>query len=335
MFHIKKLLAANLVLASALTWAQDKPVTFKFSHWVPPQHPVHAGIVDWGKAVEAESKGSIKVRIFPAEQLGKAKDHFDMAKDGIVEAAFFSPGYAPGRFPILGASELPFMVSDADAGAVGLNRWYNPYADKEMTGVKHCMVFTHAPGQFHAKKKIAHPSDLKGMNIRSGNAIMAKLVYAAGGNNVQVSAAEIREVVERGTVDAISFLWNSVVLYGIDKGLTYHMDEAFYVTAFSIAINKAAYERLSPDQKKVIDNNCSPEAARKIASVWSKWELAGRDTLQKKPGHTLYKITEAERQAWLAVSKPLEEAWKVDVKKLGVNGDEALSGLRNALAASQ
>ncbi len=27
--------------------AQDKQVTLKFSHWVPPTHPMHAAAVAW------------------------------------------------------------------------------------------------------------------------------------------------------------------------------------------------------------------------------------------------------------------------------------------------
>ena len=53
--------------------AQDKSVELKFAHWLPGSHPLaKLGFEPWAKSVEAASNGSIKVALFPAQQLGKA-----------------------------------------------------------------------------------------------------------------------------------------------------------------------------------------------------------------------------------------------------------------------
>src|SRR5882762_4194499 len=83
--------------------AQDKPVQLRFSHWVPTAHPMHAAAVAWAESIEKASNGSIKIAIFPAQQLGKAFDHYNMARDAIADIAHVNPGYEPGRFPIVGA----------------------------------------------------------------------------------------------------------------------------------------------------------------------------------------------------------------------------------------
>ena len=81
--------------------AQDAKVSLRFSHWLPPQNQVHADIAAWSKSVETASGGSIEIKIFPASQLGAAKDHFDMAKNGIADIAWTTAGYTPGLFPAL------------------------------------------------------------------------------------------------------------------------------------------------------------------------------------------------------------------------------------------
>ena len=43
-------------------------------------------------------------------------DHYDMTRDGIVDFAYINPGYQPGRFPIVSAGELPFLVGEAHGG---------------------------------------------------------------------------------------------------------------------------------------------------------------------------------------------------------------------------
>ena len=104
--------AATALLAVTLpATAQDKPTEIKLAHWVPANHLLATtGFIPWGKSIEAASGGSIKVTIYPAQQLGKAADHYDMARDGIAQVAYVNPGYQPGRFPIIAAGELPFLA---------------------------------------------------------------------------------------------------------------------------------------------------------------------------------------------------------------------------------
>ena len=50
------------------------------------------------------------------------------------------------------------------------------------------------------------------------------MVTLLGGTNVQASAPEARDAIERGVADAITFPWGSISLFGIDKAVTEHMD---------------------------------------------------------------------------------------------------------------
>src|ERR1700758_3300564 len=128
---------ALLVAAFVSTaMAQDKTFELKLSHWVPASHPLQKALEDWGAAVEKASGGTIKYKVFPAQQLGKAFDHYDMARDGIADIAYVSPGYQPGRFPIFAAANLPFMLANAKGGTEALDDWYRKYAATEMKDVK-------------------------------------------------------------------------------------------------------------------------------------------------------------------------------------------------------
>ena len=102
--------------------AQDKTIELKLAHWVPASHPLQKGFEEWGQSVEKASGGTIKSKIYPSEQLGKAFDHYDMARDGIADMTYINPGYQPGRFPIIGAGELPFLMANAKGGILGARR---------------------------------------------------------------------------------------------------------------------------------------------------------------------------------------------------------------------
>jgi TRAP-type C4-dicarboxylate transport system substrate-binding protein len=328
----KALLAVLLAAWAAPAIAQEKTFELKISHWVPASHPLQKSLEDWGAAVEKASGGTIKSRVFPAQQLGKAFDHYDMARDGIADMTYVNPGYQPGRFPIIGAGELPFLMSDAKGGTMGLDAWYRKYAEKEMKDVKFCLAFIHSPSSFHSRtKKIVVPDDIKGMKVRPADATIANFVTLLGGTNVQSSAPEVRDVIERGVADAVTFPWGSLVLFGIDKVTKFHMDAPLYVTTFVFVINKDKYNEMSERQKKAVDDNCNTEAAGRVGEFWGKFEDAGIDKVKAESGQDVYTLTPEQTALWKKASGPLIKTWGDGVRKAGVDPDTALAELRASL----
>ena len=320
-------LAAALVLATGLAQAQDKPVVLKLSSWVPAQHPLNPSLQAWADDIKKASNGTITATLFPSEQLGKAFDHYDMARDGIADFAYVNPGYQPGRFPVMAGASLPFLFANAKGGTAAIDAWYKQYAAQEMKDVKVCFAFVHDPGTFHARKKITLPTDIKGMKIRPATSTIGQMVTSLGGTNVQASAPESRDMLERGVADAITFPWGSIPLFGIDKVVKYHMDAPLYVTPFVWVMNKAKYDSMSAGQKKVIDDHCTTEWAEKVATPWADFEFAGRAKMAAA-GHEVYKLTPEQLKAWRDATAGGEAQWADSVKKAGQDPAKVMESLK-------
>ncbi|HYC18440.1 MAG TPA: TRAP transporter substrate-binding protein [Pseudolabrys sp.] len=325
--------AALLIGGVAGALAQEKTFELKLSHWVPPSHPLQKALEEWGASVEKDSGGTIKYKVYPSQQLGKAFDHYDMARDGIADLTYINPGYQPGRFPIIGAGELPFLMSNAKGGTQSIDAWYRKYAAAEMKDVKFCLAFVHDPGAFHSKtKKILVPADLKGMKIRPAHATMATFMTQLGATNVQASAPEVRDILEKGVADAVTFPWGSVLLFGIDKVTKYHLDMPLYVTTFAFVFNKDKYEQMSAAQKKVIDNHCTNEWALKVAAPWADFEHAGIAKIKSDPAQEVYEPSAAQVAEWKQAAEPLAKVWADNVKKAGGDPDTIMKELKAQLA---
>ena len=328
--------AAALAVAAAASFtpaaAQDKTFDLKLAHWVPPAHPLQKAMEEWGASVEKASNGTIKSRVFPAQQLGKAVDHYDMARDGIADVTYINPGYQPGRFPVIAAGELPFLMTNAKGGSAALDEWYRKYAPKEMADVKFCLAFVHDPGALHAKKKIESPAEFKGMKNRPAHATIAALDTHLGGTNAHGSAPEAREMLERGVADAITFPWGSVLLFKLDSVVKFHMDVPLYATTFAWVMNKAKYEQMSAAQKKVIDDHCTNEWALRVAAPWADFEHSGVQKLKADPAHEVYQLTPQQLDAWKKAAAPLEKTWADNVKKAGGDPDAIMQELKASLA---
>jgi len=159
----------DVALGISGAWAQDKTVQLKLSSWVPPAHPLNPSLKAWADDIEKETGGTVKATLFPSEQLGKAFDHYDMARDGIADFTYVNPGYQPAAF----RSSRPVSCRPgrhAKGGSAALDAWYRKYAAQEMKDVHFCFAFVLDPGTWHGRKKIVLPEDIRGVKVRPSNA---------------------------------------------------------------------------------------------------------------------------------------------------------------------
>ncbi len=325
------------ITAAAALWAgtAQADVTLRLAHWVPAQHSVQAtGFEPWAQSIKEASEGRISIDIYPAQQLGAAADHYDMARDGIADIAYVNPGYQPGRFPIAGLAEVPFNFTNAKGGSRAFDEWYREYAAQEMPDTHMCLGFVHDPGTLHSVRQIRTPDDIRGMNVRPAQATVGRYVSLLGGANVQASAPDSREILARGAAEATFFPWDSVFLFGIDSVTPYHLDLPLYVTSFVMAMNLDSYNGLSDEDRAVIDDHCTTDWAERIAAGWADQEASGRTKAMEAEGHELYVPTAEEQAEWRASVEPLLEAWKTDVNATGADADAVHARLIDLLRAN-
>lgn len=321
------------LLAASTALAQDKTVTFRFSHWVPPTHPlVTKAMMPWAAAVTKDSGGTIKFQWFHAGQLGKAEDHYDMVRDGIADAGWLNPGFNAGRWPVFAAIQVPMQVSNAIGGTRALHEWYEKYAAKEMGEVKVCIAHTMHPLSFHSTKRIVLPKDLNGLKIRPSSAMEALYIRNAGGATVPGVFPKARDLIARGVADGTTGVFGSLIAFGIDKATKYHLNMPFSVAGYVVVLNKSKYDALSPKQKKAVDSNCTADASVRFAEPVNKFDADGIIKLKaRKDGREVIDITPEQLKVWQSRLGPVKEAWAKDVKDKGYAPDTVFDELTAAL----
>lgn len=322
--------AVGLMLTGQ-AWAGD--ITLRYAHWLPEQHPMaQYSIPEWTKSITEASGGSIKFEIYPAQQLGAAKDHYDMVRDGVADISWVNPGYQPGRFPVLGAVEIPFLIGKGTGANKAIDEWYSRYAEREMKDVKVCLTHLGTiPATLHSKSKIESPDNIKGLNIRTPNATVAGYIAEMGGANVQVSAPEARDALEKGSADAIFFPPGSFWLFNLDHVAKYHVDLPMYTQAANVIINKATYGKMSDEQKAVIDAHCTADWSERYSKPIMEFEQDGLERLRNDPDQIMVSVTEAQKNAWIDYSKPLHDNWSKNVSKRGYDADKVWDDLQTTL----
>ncbi len=326
----KVVLATLAAACSTPVLAADEVVTLKFAHFVPPMHELSkVSFPNWIRSVEQASEGSIKIRVFPAGQLGKPADHYDLARDGIADIAWANPGFNAGRFPIFAGSQLPMLVGDSRSGSQALTEWYGQYAAQEMGDVKVCFGHMMYGDMLHTKEKVVLPSDLKGMKIRPSTSMEAVLIREAGGASVPGANPQAREMLDRGVVDGTMSTPTSLISFGADKAVKHHLALQLSQPAWVIVINKHKYESLTPKQRTALDQNCTPEAAYRFAEPLYASEEPG---LKNLADHNTVTAPDAPAiAAWKVVADHVKESWLKEITDSGLDAQKIYANFVTSL----
>jgi TRAP-type transport system periplasmic protein len=300
-------------------------VTLRFHQMLPPQATIPAkAIVPWGQKVEKESGGRIKVQNFPTMQLGgKPPELFDQAKDGVVDIIWTVLGYTPGRFPKSEVFELPFTSGSAEVSSRAMQEYVQKNAMDEFKDVKLIAVHTHGPGMFHSKDPITKLEDLKGMKVRGGSRVINIMLEQLGATPVGMPVPAVGEALSKGVISATTIPWEVVPALKVQQIVKNHTgfagDKGLYTQTFAVAMNKASYDKLPPDLKKVIDNNSGIEAAAMFGRAMDMGDKEGL-ALAKSAGNNIVTLDATETARWQRTAAGVRAAWYKEVGEKGIDG---------------
>ncbi len=332
--------AVGAIAADRAAWGQAPQVTLKMHHFLPPAANAPAKfLTPWARMVEKESGGRIKIDIFPAMQLGGAPPQlYDQVRDGVVDLAWAVPGYTPGRFPVIETFELPFMVSRrAEANSKALQEFSTTHLQKEFGDVHPICFWAQDAGVFHTTKPMKTLADLKGRKLRFPTRFSGEGLKAIGANAIGMPAPQVSEALAQGVLDGALFPWEVVPGLKLHELAKFHTEmpgsPTFYASTFVLAMNKAKYESLSADLKKVIDDNSGVSVAALGGRVFDTMGDNGRKIAAAR-GNSFYEMPASEIARWKKLLEPMYADWIKEVSAKGYDGQKLFDAAQALIAAA-
>ena len=331
------LIGLGLLGAAALQSAGAADVTLRFHQMLPPQATIPAlAIKPWAEKVEKESGGRIKVQLFPSMQLGgKPPELFDQAKDGVIDLTWTVLGYTPGRFPKSEVFELPFSSGLAEPASRAFQEFVEKHAMDEYKDVKLIGVHVHGPGLFHSLTPITKLEDLKGMKVRGGSRVINIMLEQLGATPVGMPVPAVGEALSKGVITATTIPWEVVPALKVEQiaknHTTFSGKKGLYTQTFAVAMNKAAYDKLPPDLKKVIDANSGMAAASMFGAAMDEGDKRSLAIVQKTPGTNIINLDAAETQRWQRAAAGVRAVWYREVGAKGIDGPKLAQEAENLI----
>lgn len=328
MLHV---LAAAAAVAVAPAAAQE--ATLKLHHLQAPMTAAHRlFIAPWAKDVEAASGGKLKIQVFPSMQLGgKPEDLAGQARDGVVDIVWTLPGYTPAAFPISDVLELPFMVPSGVVGSQAFMEFGTKVVPDEFKEFHVLVLHMHDAGEIHSKKPILKLEDMQGVKARVPSNALGEAVKAWGGVPVYMPIPRVAEGLTRNEVEGIVTAWNVMRPLKLIEVTGYHTNLRMYSARFAMLMNKASYQKLSPELRKVLDDSAGMVLARKGGQIWDEEGKASYDAAVKR-GNKVATMDDAERARWLKAAEPAYEQYFKDMSAKGIDGRKLLADARAAIA---
>ncbi|MHB1248538.1 MAG: TRAP transporter substrate-binding protein [Polaromonas sp.] len=290
----------------------------------PPGEPCYEAFKLMNEKL-AKGKTGLTLKVFPQGQVGDEKDAIEQVKMGAISMTCVASANLSSFAPSVGIFDIPFLFRDADKhpwivadGPIG--KQISASIEKESglevlgwwsAGVRN--VFTR-------EKPVKTLADLKDLKIRViGSPVYIDTFKALGAKPVPMPYGEVYTALATGTIDAAendSSGYRNMKFYeqAPQLSLTGH----FFLFK-PIVANKAAMNKLSPEQRKEFDAifaEATQYQRKLFATTFTddiKWLIANKVT-----------VTEPDLAAFKAAVKPVQEKY---AKKFG---PELVEAIRNA-----
>ena len=320
-FNTSLLAGASLIAAPSVLRAQT--IDLKLAYFVGDQHAMSHWLIKWSENLEKDSGGRIKVKRFPGSQMGPVQQHYDFARTGQADVAWFLHGATPGRFPLTEIVQVPYLVGSAEIGTKVLNdaELRSKYLDAEHKGVKVLLLLTHQPGNVHTTKKpIRTTEDMKGLRMRFASPTIRDFVAALGGTPVGVLPTEQVEQLQKGTIDGVFIDYGGAgIAFKMGGVLKYSTEMYSYVSSFGVGMNEDFWNKLPPDLQALVTKSITG-VEKEVGEAWDGLDVPGKKAIMDGGGEAI-KLSAAEDAKFRKIGAEVERGQGEGAGRQGHAGD--------------
>ncbi len=283
-----------------------------------------------GQGIEKRTDGKVKITVYPAGTLTKAPQCYEGVVNGISDIGMSCFAYTRGRFPLLEGLDLPVGYPNGMTATKIATELAQKYKPEEMADTHLLYIHAHGPGILASKKAVKSLDDMAGLKVRA-TGLSSKIVEKLGGTPVAMSQPETYEALQKGVVEAT--FCPIETLKGWKQGevidFVTNTSSIGYTTSMYVVMNKASWDKLPAEVKKVFDEVCAEWVARHGAA-WDKADEEGREFVKSLNKETTT-LSAEELVRWKEAVKPILDQYVADTKTKNLPGEEFLADVLKSL----
>jgi tripartite ATP-independent transporter DctP family solute receptor len=315
------LAAATLLLGFTASAADYKP-EYKVSTVVGQPFPWGISAEKWAELVRAGTDGRINMKVYPGAQLvqGDQTKEFTAMRQGIIDMAVGSTINWSPQVKELNLFALPFLMPDYAA----IDRLtQGPVGEKLFEQIRARGIVPLAWGEngfrelSNSRHPVRAPADLAGLKIRVvGSPLFNDTFTALGANPTQMSWADAQPALATGAVDGQENPLTIFLVAKLNEVGQKHLTLWHYVAdPLVFAVNRQVWDGFSEEDREIVGR-----AAREAGALGielARQGLVGPDQSKVREiealGVAVVQLTDAERDAFVAATRPVYDRWKARI----------------------
>ncbi len=297
----------------------------------PRHHPLYLGVIlPFKKNAERVTEGRLKVKLSDSG-LGPSRTMWKMVTSGVADMSIMFTAYERKRLAIFGFSQLPFATKDASSASMAMWKTYIKFLKKKdpFKGVKLLGMTTLTGTHIYMRNKPFNTvADLKGVKVRTGPGVQAKIMKAVGAVPVVGVGKHFHPYMSKGIVDAMIGNPSTLNTYKIAKYVKYEtrIPGKWGNAAFAVMMNQKKFDSLSAKERKAVMRIAGANLSRTGGAAYDKQTKAARESGWKIKSQFASPALLANLKKIVA---PFEAGWVRSAAKRGVDGKALLAYYRS------
>lgn len=302
---------ALLAFVLVPTASGAEPIKLKFAYFSSDRTTTYlAAIKPFVDAVNAEATGLMQIDVSVSGTLGKnPTQQLQLVLEGTADFAFVVPGYTPTLFPDNEVIELPGLfrnIREATLVYTGL------IAANAMRGYEQLFVvgaFATEPETIHTRPPAASLQDLKGIRIRTNNAMQASAAEGLGMVPVEMPINQASSAIGGGKLDGAFVGAKPLIEFGISRVVANHYLLAVSSAPLLVVMSRKTFEGLPEQARKIIRRFSGRWTAEEYIKTYQTENNAAIESLNRDPNRKVVVPSPADLARSQSVFKSEVAAW--------------------------
>ncbi len=242
------------MLLAAPAWAQQK---LQIAGNFATEHPSSVAVEQvFRKEVARLTNNQLQVDVFPAMQLGGAKENVDAVRSGTLALTWVGGAFLSRIAPELEAVSLPFVFPNRETAFRVIDGPVGAAIDKKLQDKGFISLGWMELGMRHvtnSRGPIKTMADLKGLKIRlQPNETHLATFRALGANPVAMDVKELYSALEQRVVDAQENPYTVIGASRYSEVQKHLSNSGHFFDFIAVVASKRAFEQLKPEYQKAV-----------------------------------------------------------------------------------
>jgi TRAP-type C4-dicarboxylate transport system substrate-binding protein len=303
-------------------------VTWDLATHTPKGNAAMSGMDAMAESASARTDGKFAIKIHWGGTLTPVRETVDALKLGAFQMGLVPQSFHPGKIPTTNIFDLPFLHFGDLKNQVAVERAYfslpEVVADAGRWDVRILMPALLTPYELSGKgtppKRL---EDLRGLRFRAPGGL-GDALKTIGVVPANIASPEIYGSLERGIIDGLVFPAYAHSAYRTQELVTwYTTDLELGIISAYIAINKAAWDKLPPQYRKLVEDLVEPSQERGIPVILADGQKVIDQFKARNIQHVQFSAAERERLVEIG-ARPIWNKWVQDMISAGYPGQKLL-----------